>query len=92
MDMMMTARINRDALTNAQPHQVCRGAMTILDTMQNMHKEEQVASAAIVFLALCSRLRLEPQDAFTVSKNMLNGKEGVRPEFVAVERYMKGEL
>lgn len=88
----MKRRYNRDLLTNAPPSVVAEGTMRLLDRMQDMKPEVQIACAATVFLALTKRLGIEPQDAFVTVKNMLATKEGERNEFYAVEAYCREEL
>ena len=86
------SKINRDKISNADPKQVSKAAFSVLDRLQNFPAWIQPMAAAAVMLLLCSGLRLEAQDLFTVTKNLMNSKEGLRPEFEAVRDYIKHEL
>lgn len=83
---------NRDLFNNADTRRVGNAAMTIIDRLQHFRPHEQMHAAAVVFLVLAEHWGMSAQDAFTATKNLINGAEGKRPELAAVEQYVKEEL
>ena len=84
--------MNRDLFNNADLGDVCRGSMAIISTIQEMKPHTQMASMAATFLFLCERWGMPAHEAFTAVKNMINGADGKRVEFLAVQSYMEHEL
>ena len=84
--------MNRDKLTNADPKHVAQSTFSVIDKLQNMPQHLQAMALASSFLILSDVFKLEAQDIFTLTKNLMNSKEGLRPEFVAVRDYIKHEL
>lgn len=85
-------RHNRDVMNMAQPRDVARAAMATLSGLQDFRPEHQIMGAAAVFLELADYLGIPAQEAFTATKNLINGDQGKRPEFLAIRDYMDGEL
>jgi hypothetical protein len=85
-------KLNRDVLNTATPRDVAMAAMTVLDRLQDFRPEIQIMGAATVFLTLADHLGIPAQEAFTVTKNLINGDDGKRAEFRGIDAYMKGEL
>jgi hypothetical protein len=50
------------------------------------------AASCVVFLALCETMRVNPQDAFTATKNLMVATDGQRPEFRTVADFLKHEV
>jgi hypothetical protein len=79
-------------MNNADPYSVSQAAMTVLDRLQNFPPAEQIMGAAAMFLILAEHRGIPAQDVFTATKNLINGVDGIRPEFRAVAEYCKHEL
>lgn len=84
--------MNRDKLTNANPREVANAAMTVIDRLQTLQAEVQIAGTAATFVLLCEHLGITPSDVFAITTNVMNHAEGRRPEFAAVAQYLENEL
>lgn len=84
--------MNKDQLTNMDVGSASRASMQVIDALQRMTPAEQVAGIASCFLLLCAHLSITPQEAFAATTNLMHYAEGRRPEFLAVEQYMREEL
>jgi site-specific DNA-adenine methylase len=85
--------LNRDRLNNADQQQSAIAAMTVVDRLQNFAPDEQLVGAAAVFLMLAEHYGVSAQDAFTVTKNVINDTDRkLIPEFRAVRQYIQEEL
>ena len=89
---MSTIKLNKDQMNNADPVQVGRAAMAVIDAVQDLTPEHQALGMAATFMLLCDRFKVKPQDVFETSQNVMNGVAGERPEFAAVQSYLKEEL
>lgn len=86
-------KLSRDRLNTADEAQAAVAAMEVIDRLQTRPPEEQILAACSVFLILCEHYGLPAQDAFTVTKNVINGASKKQiPEFRAVQQYVKEEL
>lgn len=85
-------RLNRDRLNMASPQAVANSAMTVLNGLQSFSAEIQIMGAAAVFLELAEHIGIPPQEAFSATKNLINGDDGKRAEFRAITAYLQGEL
>ncbi len=85
-------RLNRDTLNMAAPVNVARAAMTVLDRLQDFDPEIQIMGAAAVFLELAEHIGIPAQEAFSATKNLINGDDGKRHEFRAITAYLQGEI
>lgn len=86
-------KLNRDALNMADPAMVARAGMTVIDALQvQFHPHVQAMGAAAAFLSLAEHYGIPAQDLFTATKNLINGVDGKRTEFKAIDAYMEGEL
>lgn len=79
-------------MNNADPHRVASAAMTVVDRLQSYHPAEQIMGVAALFLILAEHRGVPAQDIFTATKNLINGVDGKRPEFRALQEYVKHEL
>lgn len=86
------ARLNRDVMNMAAPRDVAMASMGVLNSIQDHRPEIQIMGAAAVFLSLADHLGIPAQEAFTATKNLINGDDGKRAEFRALDAYMEGEL
>ena len=91
-DPMVVPKIDRDSFNSVPIRNVTAASMTVLDRLQNFTPEVQVLASAAVFLTLCENLGTPAQEAFTTVKNVINGAEGKRSEFLALDAYVKGEI
>jgi len=85
-------RLNRDTMNMARPANVANAAMTVLDRLQSFPAEIQIMGAAAVFLELAEHVGIPAQEAFSATKNLINGDDGKRPEFAAITAYLQGEI
>lgn len=85
-------KLDRDIMNMAAPRDVARASLATLNALQDFRPEIQIMGAATVFLSLAEHLGIPAQEAFSVTKNLINGDDGKRPEFKGVDAYMKGEL
>ena len=84
--------MNRDLLNNASPRRVANACIDVLDRLQNYQPHEQIMAAAALFLSLAEAARVPAQDVFTATKNLINGVDGKRVEFRALDAYVRNEL
>lgn len=80
---------NRDLAANAWPKFVARACMAVLDAIQFFRKEEQALAVAVIFLQMCRRFDLRPNDIFQYASNVIGSD---RPEYRAVKAYIQNEL
>jgi hypothetical protein len=66
--------------------------MRVIDAVQDLPPEHQVVAITSAFKLLAERFNVAPQDAFTITSNIMNNAEGRRPEFEAVKAYLQHEL
>jgi hypothetical protein len=85
--------LNRDRFNNADQQQSAVAAMTVIDRLQNFPAEQQLVGLAATFLFVCEHFGIPAQDAFTVTKNVINDTDSkLIPEFRAVREYVRNEL
>lgn len=84
--------IDTDKMNNANPQRVANASLAVIDRLQDFQPHEQPMAVAVSFLTLCDQLKVSAQDVFTVTKNLMNEKDQLRPEFAAVRDYVKYEL
>lgn len=89
---MARLRLNRDKINMARPREVAAAVMMTLNGLQDYTPEIQVMGAAAVFLELAEALDIPPQEVFAATKNLINGQDGKRAEFTAIQDYIQGEL
>lgn len=84
-------RFDRDALANINPRKAATSAMSVIDALQDYLPHEQVAGLCAVFSLLADRYGVRLPDAMEVVNNVMTFADGRRPEFKAVEQYMREE-
>lgn len=84
--------IDRTRLMNMAVTDASRAAMQVIDALQHHRPEAQAVGACAAFLLLAEASGIPAQDLFTATKNIINGAEGKRPEFAAVEMYVQQEI
>jgi len=86
-------KLNYDGLTNADPARVAKASFKLLNELQNHDQGTICAASAAVFLILCERFKVEPQDVFTATKNLLVAdRVDGRHEFGAVKLFAQHEI
>lgn len=85
-------KLNLDKMNNVAPQAVTTAVMGVLDALQNHPAEAQGPAAALVFLEVCRRFGITPQDVMTVARNILAHAEETSPELQAVSFYVKEEM
>jgi hypothetical protein len=82
-----------DLMVNAEPVAVSQAAMAVADGVQAYKPEAQVMGAAAFFIILCEEYKVNAQDVFTATKNLMASERlDVIPQFNAAREYIKGEL
>lgn len=84
--------MNLDKINNAEPADVAKSNFVVIDRLQSFEPHIQVLGLAAVLIILAERFNVDAQTIFTVTKNLMNSKEGLRPEFAAVKDYVKHEI
>jgi hypothetical protein len=79
-------------MNNADPKRVAQASFYVIDKLQNFPPHLQLMGLAAALLTASDTFKVEAQDIFTVTKNLMNSKEGLRPEFAAIRDYIKYEL
>jgi len=85
-------KFDRDLMNNAGQGRVANAAMATITKLQDYGPGEQLNAAAAVFLLLADSYGVAPGDAFAATKSLMNGADGRRPEFAAVQEYLEREL
>lgn len=83
-----------DKLVNAPRILTASLSLGLIDRVQGHYLTPgvQVAALAATFLLVCERFNVEPQDAFTATKNLMNDHDGRSIEFEAVRLYLQNEV
>ena len=84
--------MNKDRMNNVPVIDVARAAMSLLNVAQDLKPEEFVPAYAASFLLVCERYGLKPQEVFTAASNIMNYAQTRRPEFRAVDAFVRKEL
>lgn len=90
----MSKRIHQQ-LTNADRVGTATATFHCIDALQGFHRDPgvQINAAVILFVLLCERFGIEPQDAFVTGKNLLNNHDDrLGREFEAIRMYLKEEV
>ena len=83
--------MNRDLLTNVSLKDASYSAMAVIDRLQHENAGVQLAAVAAVFLCACDHYKINAQDVFASTTNVMNHADGPRVEFKAVKAFMAGE-
>lgn len=84
---------DRDRLNMVNMTHAARATVTVIDAIQALPPEEQIAGITAAFKLLTERFEVSPQDAFDVANNIMHHADGGRRvEFKAMRAYMEGEL
>lgn len=63
--------INRDQLTNARMHIVCKQAFEFANSMDDLNPGEQVASILVFAKLLCEHKGVDLRDALGITQNII---------------------
>lgn len=90
------SRVNRslvERIMNTDLRDVRQAAVQVIDSVQVLRPEEQIAGLGVLFLMLCDRFDLPPRRALEAASNMLLGAR-YRDEthFEALRLYLHHEL
>lgn len=84
---------NRDQFNNANPYSVAQVSLGIADVAQKHRAPENIIGAAYFFLLICKRYGVDPQDAFTVTKNLLaHGVAQRNPALIATQMFVENDI
>jgi hypothetical protein len=84
--------IDPDKINNADSEKVAKATFTILDRIQHFPAHEQVLASAALFLVMAEHHKVQPQDVFTVTKNLMFEKTRMKAEFAALLDYVRYEI
>lgn len=84
-------KLDLDRLGNIPVREAARATMAVIDRLQDLTPEQQMAGITACFTLACEHYGINPQDMFTYSNNIMHHADGRRPEFQAVRQFMKGE-
>jgi len=86
------ALLDGDKLNQVGLRKVGNVTMGVTDAVQGYTKEEQVVGAAAFFILLCKTFRVSAPEMFQIADRVIQARNKDRPELIAAEEYMKGEL
>lgn len=68
--------------------------MSVVNAIQNNHEDKgsQLGGLLTAFLMVFDTCGLPLEDLLGMARNIVNDAEGVRPEFMAVKRYIENEV
>ena len=89
---MPQPKFNTDQMHNAPLQRVAQTTMGVLNAIQDEPAHIQVLAAGALFHRLTQHYAVSPRSVFTAVENIINGAEGRRPEFKAVDAYIQNEL
>lgn len=88
----MGRRKDIDGLVNAPPQAVAETTFRVIDAVQVHPPMVRASGIAAAFLLTCERLKLDPQDVFVATKNiLLDEREGGSKHFEAVRLFVENE-
>lgn len=83
----------RDLTGNAPLRESSNAAMSVADALQHVpHKGARMLGAAASFLLMAECAGLNTYDLMAMARNCMNDAEGRRPEFSAVEEFIRKEI
>ncbi|SKA17514.1 hypothetical protein SAMN02745126_03981 [Enhydrobacter aerosaccus] len=91
--MPITSRLDRDLLHSLPTIKAARATINILDRIQFLSPEEQIAGACAAFMLICEGYKFPAQDAFAATKNMMaHHDDRGRSEFDAARSYLDADV
>ena len=86
------AQFSMDRFNNADPFAVATGCIAVVDAIQNMPKDVQLAALAATFALVCEFFDVDRREALVTAERMMNDAVGRRAEFRAASLYVRNEL
>lgn len=81
------------SLANVNADNMAKAGYQCVDILQDYAPHEQVAAISMLLLILCEHHNANPQQVFTVTKNIINDeREKTNPRIRAFRLYTKTEL
>jgi hypothetical protein len=84
--------LNRDLMNHIDVRGAATATMHVINALQELPPHHQVVAVVATFRLLIERFKLDPQDAFTLTDNIMNHAQGRRAEFDAVRAYLENEV
>ena len=84
-----------EKMVNAERSEVAKVAFLQIDRLQEFyaHPGLQVSGVAAVFILLCERFGVSPEDAFRAATNLMDEHDGrLGTEFAAIRQFLKNEV
>ena len=85
------ARFNWLGFTNADKRETANMAIDMLDKIQDEPKEIQSAGLIVLFKIMVDLYDLNVSEVIGIAGNIMSNIDGKRPEFKAVEEFMRNE-
>lgn len=83
----------RDLTGNAPLRESSNAAMGVADALQHVpHKGARMMGVSAAFLILAECAGLNVYDLMAMARNCMNDAEGRRPEFAAVDEFVRKEI
>lgn len=87
--------VNKDQFNFMDTQQAATAAFSVIDAVQKLDRQYQVASVAVCFLLVCERFDVDPRWAMEHVTKVMKSNEDTRywsREFTAIAEYMEKEL
>lgn len=84
--------INCDLFANVDRRAAANAAFSVLDALQRFSPEHRIVGLTAAFVLLAEHLGVRPLNVFEIVSNVMRDAMGRRPEFAAIEQYLKNEL
>jgi hypothetical protein len=66
--------------------------MAVINSIQSLPPETQLAGVATAFVSLCRKYRQHPGNIMTVAGNLLDEAKAKHPELLGLTKYVQHEL
>lgn len=84
--------LDRDLMNMVPVKDAAVATMRVIDAIQDLPPHLQVIAVVATFKLVTERFGVNPQDAFTVTDNIMNHAQGRRVEFDAARAYLENEV
>jgi len=85
-------RFIRDNLMNADRKIIGRKVMKVMNVLQDMQPDQQLAVAASLFILTIRKFKENPTEVLSATDNMMHEATGLTPEFKAAQMYFDYEF
>jgi len=86
------AKLHSDLLRNTPIEPACRASMAVIDKLQDYSPEVQILGVGATLKVIAEIYKVNLGDILSIIDNIMHYSEGKRPEFAAVEEYVRKEL